>query len=152
MPDFPRLNRYLRRAIWWLAWANLSLLVAIAWVLSRSLLPTPSVGSATGQSAFQADATPASVSEAEAADAMRGKAPFRTARMVKPKVVDESGAYALVGVSLRAGQGRAYIRDTKMKKLYIKQVGETLGSYEIDAITQEGITLARGAERVLLVR
>ncbi len=80
----------------------------------------------------------------------RGKALFRTSRTRKAKVVDEFSHFRLSGISTRGGVPKAYVRDTKFKKNLIKRVGDMLGPYEIVGITDEGITVRRGAEEILL--
>lgn len=86
----------------------------------------------------------------EVAQTIRGRAPFRTMRVRAAKVVDELSAFVVRGISTRGERQRAYVMDTKMKRLVIKSVGDQLGSYEVVDINDEGVTLQRGNERVIL--
>jgi hypothetical protein len=96
--------------------------------------------------------TPKSLTLADVQKATTGKAIFRSSRTVQVKVVDELSFYTVTGVSLRGGEHSAYVRDTKQKKLFVKKAGESIGSYQITAIDEQGVHLTRGGENVLLAK
>jgi hypothetical protein len=131
--------------------ANLAATVFLLLIaITRSWIWPSGIDTVVEAAQFLPAEVPKSISAAEVTSKTTGRAPFRTTRVVKPKVVDEVAAYVLVGVSVRGETPKAYVRDTKLKKMLIKKRGESLGSYEIEDITREGLTLIRGAERVLL--
>lgn len=91
-----------------------------------------------------------SLSKTQVDQIVMGKAVFRTSSREREKVVDELGRYELKGTSVRGGRYNAYIRDVKQGKMLVKAIGDTLGLYEITEINDEGVTLRRGAEVLLL--
>lgn len=81
------------------------------------------------------------------AETIRGKAVFRTLRLMTRPVVDDSGRYRLTGTSERDGVLRAYVKDTKLKKIVTLYEGDVLGGrYEIVAIHKDSVELKRGGE------
>jgi hypothetical protein len=153
MRDLARIERGMNRATRGLIWADAGL--SVAFVLVLVLGPY-----LMGESAAPGGPGPDRVVEAESAaqfsasdveKATTGKVLFRTsASSLKEKVVDELAHFELKGISTRGGRKLAHVRDNKLKKLVTKKVGDTLGAYEIVDITDEGVTVRRGAEDVIL--
>lgn len=130
-------------------------LTALLAVAAASVFAFPNMLSAqtpAGSEAQRAALNTQSISTAEISKRTVGKAPFRSLRVVAPKVVDELAAFTLTGISERDGQKRAYIRDTKQKRLLTKRVGDLLGSYEVTDIGRQGVSLTRGGQTVVLSR
>ena len=92
------------------------------------------------------------ISLSEVDQATRGKAIFRTYREAQARSVDEIGRYELVGVSGRGKRLTAHFRDTKRNDMFSKNVGETVGPYEVVAVEHDGVVLERGNERLELAR
>lgn len=81
----------------------------------------------------------------------RGKSVFRTARVMQVKTVDALGRFELMGTSIRGEERKAYIRDTKMKKLHTVKPGEEFGGvFKVLEIERNAITVQRGNEMMKL--
>lgn len=111
--------------------------------ISRAVVPSPA--------STDRDAPSGTVNADEVARQTLGKAPFRTLRNLAPKVVDDSGRYELAGISVRNGEKRAYIKDTKLDETYTLYVGDRLGTqYELVAIERDSVQLRHGSETIAL--
>ena len=129
-------------------------IVCVFWLLAvftKCLEPSHDSGELDAD-AFRAvaDAQATSVQWADVSKATLGQAMFRTNRTVSEKVVDELGRYEFRGMSIRAGQARAYIKDTSRKKNLTKVVGDLIGTYEILEIDKSGVKLRKGNEELRL--
>jgi hypothetical protein len=81
----------------------------------------------------------------------RGKAIFRTARMLPVKTVDVLGRFDFKGISNRNGILRAYIKDMKLKKTYPLKEGDQFGGvYTVLEIQRNAIIVERGNDRWVL--
>lgn len=152
MSSLERLNAMIGRTNRVLVAAGVVLTIVSGGVLVGSAAGFP--GAAIGTEEMRTVSAPSGtlepISEAKVRKVSTGKAIFRTSRVEKTKVVDELSHYVLRGISSRNGIMKAYMGDTKLKKLHVKTVGESVGPYEIVNITAEGVTLRRGAEEVFL--
>ena len=152
MPDYAAINRYIDNGERMLFMVNivLTLLLGVTFFtggirLSYSEEPMEAAVSIRSQGDTQE-----SVTSTEVADRTRGRAPFRTGRVVKAREVDELGAFRLVGASTRRSVKKAYVRDLKLEKMLIKEIGDQLGSYEVVEIERDGIVLRKGSEDFVL--
>ncbi len=152
MKDLDRLHRAVDKAI--RAMAGLAVMLTLVLLL---VLASDALG--WGQAALEdtldtsgpANTQPwQPISERQIANVTRGKAIFRTSRVRKRKSIDELAHYQLVGTSVRNEKTKAYVRDTRLKKMLIKRIGEELGSYELIEISKGAVTLKRGSEEVVL--
>jgi hypothetical protein len=150
--DLQRLEAPLRRANAWLVGVNIGFSVVIfGYFLYRFAFPvSETIRAANFEQAKPIVASYTPLRWDEVTQVTTGKSVFRTHRVRQVKVVDELAHYRPIGISRRQGETRAYVRDEKLRKLLIKQEGEFLGSYEIMAISQEGIVVRRGSEELLL--
>lgn len=152
MPDYRSINRYADRAERWLLVANVLLTVLLgASLLTSGLQWSSAADSAPAQAGTgPRDGAKPSITASAVSDRIRGRAPFRTSRVEKVKEVDELGSFRVIGASIRNGTKKAYVRDLKLEKMLIKEVGGQLGSYEVVEIEREGIVLRKGSEDFVL--
>jgi hypothetical protein len=136
-----------------LFWADAGLSAAFLLVLafgSFIMRETAGPGEQDAAQTVQAQTAP-QITTADIENTITGKVLFRTsATTLKEKIVDELAHYELKGISTRAGQKLAHVRDNKLKKLVTKKVGDSLGAYEIIDISGEGVKVKRGAETFIL--
>ena len=136
-----------------IVWADAGLSAAFVLVLALGpfiMKETAGPGAEQNDQTVQNQAS-AQITTADIEKTTTGKVLFRTsATKLKEKIVDELAHYELKGISTRAGQKLAHVRDNKLKRLVTKKVGDSLGAYEIVDITNEGVTVRRGAETVIL--
>jgi len=126
--------------------AFILVLVLGPYIMRETAGPGAQVDAQTVQAQPTLQITPADIE-----NTITGKVLFRTsATTLKEKIVDELAHYELKGISTRAGQKLAHVRDNKLKKLVTKKVGDSLGAYDVINISDEGVTLRRGAETVIL--
>lgn len=153
MNDLARIERAMRKATRGLLWANVTLPVvfAAAAVLGQFVSGQGADAGGAARASGFAREDEARITGADVERATTGKMLFRTsATALREKVVDELAHYELKGVSMRKGCKQAHVRDTKLKRLVTKKVGDALGPYEVIDITDEGITVKRGAETFIL--
>ncbi len=153
MRDLGRIQRSMSRATRGLIWTDAGLSLAFVFVLALGpiIMRERAVTGGEGAGKKVETQSPAQVTAAEVEKMTTGKVLFRTsATSLKEKVVDELAQFQLKGISMRGGQKLAHVRDTKLKKLMTKKVGESLGPYEIVDITNDGLTLRRGTVDVIL--
>lgn len=153
MKDLNRVQIAISRATRGMLLVDAALTVGLVAVVAlSSLIPAGPGGSAAP--AHPGDIAGKETAHLTAQDVRKittGKILFRTSALIlKEKVVDELAHYELKGISLRNGVYRAFVRDNKLKKFVTKTVGESLGAYEIVDISDEGVTVKRGAETVIL--
>ena len=136
-----------------LIWTDAGLSAAFLLVLALGpfiMRETPGLGAQDAAQTVQAQ-TALQITSADIEKTITGKVLFRTsATTLKEKIVDELAHYELKGISTRAGVKLAHVRDNKLKKLVTKKVGDSLGAYDIIDISDEGVTVRRGAEKVIL--
>lgn len=152
MDKLERIRLLVRRAGRWLVVVNGIVTVALGAAVGLGVWDSNQAATASESEKDKdgGDTDAQSISVEEVSAATTGKAIFRTNATRKVKVVDEVSHYQLQGVSVRDGSPTAYVRDVKLKKTLIKKIGDTLGSYEIKEITNQGLTLKRGAEEAVL--
>lgn len=107
---------------------------------------------ASGQHSLeQLQAISQSVALATVREQTRGKAVFRTTQAVDRKIVDELAHYVLTGTSKGRGAWKAFVRDTRAKKMHVLKVGDSLGSvFKVIGVAKGEITLQRGDEEITL--
>jgi len=153
MKDLARIQRAMSRATRALIWTDAGLSATFLLVLALGPFIMQETAGPDAQDAAQTvKAQPAlQITSADIEKTITGKVLFRTsATTLKEKIVDELAHYELKGISTRAGVKLAHVRDNKLKKLVTKKVGDSLGAYDIVDITDEGVTVKRGAEKVIL--
>ena len=96
----------------------------------------------------------ASIDATTVARAIRGKAIFRTFRVVEDKTVDELGSrYTFKGAFRNEGNDKVFIKDSKEKRTLNLEVGETFGGrYEVVEILDNGVRINHGGKSVVLKR
>lgn len=154
MLDLCKIRNLVERLNRWVLGANilLTLLCAITFAGGSRLLRLTEPTYAEPMTDKAEPGRIATLSMSDVQKMTLGKAIFRSGRITQVKVVDELSFYALTGLSLRGESRRAYVRDTKQKKLLVKKVGDTIGSYEVVEIDEQGVHLIRGGDRVLLAK
>ena len=152
MPDYRAINTLLDRCERWLIVINVLLTVLLVATLAMGGLRLPGLGALPGEAAANAvpEAVPQGIDKSEVTDRTRGRAPFRTGRVKVVREIDELGSFRLIGASIRGEIKKAYVRDLKLEKLLIKQVGDQLGSYEIIGIEKQELLLRKGSEDFVL--
>lgn len=153
MRDLGKIERGMSRATRGLIWADVGLSGAFVLVLAFGSYVVVGDRAAAGDRA-EVEIVAAESVQVTLADVEKettGKVLFRTsATSLKEKIVDELAHFELKGISTRGGKKLAHVKDNKLKKLVTKRVGESLGAYEIVDITNEGVTVRRGTETVVL--
>ena len=146
-----RLHEGIRKATRAVLWADVLLTAVLAAILTiHWVVPARTVAADDRRSPVAASPRQWYVAIDQVRAAVTGKAVFRTSRAVREKVVDELGRYELKGASISGTERKAYIRDTKMKRMLVKRPGDTLGPYEVVEVNEQGVTVRRGAETLVL--
>jgi len=150
--DLARIQRTMSRATRALFWTDAGLSAAFVLVLMLGPFIMRETAGPALDAAQTVEAQPAlQITAADIEKTITGKVLFRTsATTLKERIVDELAHYELKGISTRAGVKLAHVRDNKLKKLVTKKVGDSLGAYDIIDITDEGVTVRRGAKTVIL--
>lgn len=153
MIGIEKLQPALRRAK--VVFATASIVLGLVLIASMATdwpaLAHSAAAEAAGEHKFSDYALATSITSGQIAEKTRGKAVFRTLRIVAPKQADEAGRFHLTGTSSRNGDPSAYVRDTKLNQSLTLRIGSILGGqYEVVSIQKNVIELKRGSERIEL--
>lgn len=130
---------------------TLTAMLAVALTTNWVDIPHTALAVKDGEWTDTRNIAPNVIPETVVAQTIRGKAVFRSNRMPEMKVIDELGRYELKGISSRAGVLRAYVKDTKRKKMHTVHKGDLLGGiYSVEEIRRNQLILRRGSEYLTL--
>ncbi len=149
------IGRHVRRTTGGIIAINVLLTLTLAFAMATGKL-APGHGSQSQAGERTRPAAPQSalsVDEATVSKALLGKSILRTNRARNEKVIDELGRFLFKGSVNRGGTTVAFVKDTKLDRLFTVKPGDMLGRrHEVIEAGPDGIALRRGNEIFMLTR